>query len=92
MQISPIPHAADKHAGRSDGAALTPLSRADLPMDTVDLARFMLGMAIVRELPDVGQSMRIAISRAVDHCASRISSPVMVILVRGRDAPRLPAR
>lgn len=37
-------------------ASIVPLSRSDIPQDTVALARFLLGKVLVRELPD-GRSM-----------------------------------
>jgi DNA-3-methyladenine glycosylase len=44
--------------------ALTPLARADLPIDTADLARHLIGKIVVRELPEGVVSGRIVETEA----------------------------
>ena len=51
------------HIGRADGlkagyakTAHTPLARAELPVDTDALARFLIGKLLVRELPEGASS------------------------------------
>ena len=38
--------------GRADGLKHPPLARVELPVDTVSLARYLLGKILVRELPE----------------------------------------
>jgi DNA-3-methyladenine glycosylase len=44
--------------------ALTPLARADLPVDTVALARYLIGKRVVRDLPEGRLSGRIVETEA----------------------------
>jgi DNA-3-methyladenine glycosylase len=52
--------------GRADALKLaaTPLARSELPIDTVSLARYLIGKALVRELPEGVVSGRIVETEA----------------------------
>jgi DNA-3-methyladenine glycosylase len=51
----------------SDNVPITRLTRAELPVDTTDLARFLIGKVVVRDLPEGQISGRIVETEAYLH-------------------------